>query len=94
MPQGFAKFRLRGQTLELSIIPSFSVVARKEPRTKYFLMRDFVHLFGVRSEFPAGGLVASVPLAPILVAFGVRSGDGLPGVLSEVFPASEPEVPG
>jgi hypothetical protein len=29
-------------------------------------------LFGVRSELPAGGLVASVPLAPVLVAFGVR----------------------
>jgi hypothetical protein len=33
-------------------------------------------------------------VAPMLVAFGVRSGEGLPGVLSEVFPASEPEVSG
>ena len=69
-------------------------MARKEPRTKYFLMRDLLHLFGVWSELPAGGLAASVPPAPMLVAFGVRSGEGLPGVRSEVFPASEPQVPG
>jgi hypothetical protein len=41
---------------------------------------------GVRSEVPSCVWLASVPVFPDELAFGVRSGDGLPGVRSEVLP--------
>ena len=36
---------------------------------------------------PSGVLAASVPTAPFSVAFGVRAGDGSPGVRSDVLPS-------
>src|SRR6185312_9244298 len=46
----------------------------------------FWGLVGVRSDVPSGVLAASVPTAPFEVALGVRSGEGLPGVRSDVLP--------
>lgn len=51
------------------------------------------YLLGVRSEVPPGVWPASVPAAPLLVAPGVWSGAGLPGVRSDVLPSEEPEAP-
>ena len=43
-------------------------------------------LSGVRVDVPSGVLPASVPAAPVVPAPGPRSGDSVPGVLSEVLP--------
>ena len=40
---------------------------------------------GVRSDVPFDVLPASVPTAPVAVAFGVRCGVASPGVRSDVF---------
>lgn len=55
------------------------------PPAIYFSV-ELLSFEGVRSDVPSFVWLASVPVFPDELAFGVRSGAGLPGVRSDVLP--------